>query len=85
MEYTERYEAKKVNDPFDFPKDLFIDRFMVERAESALKEEQKMIELDKQKSLILEQLDRFKNYFGDRDSISGITFVKLLNVLKIRY
>ena len=81
VEYTERYEAKKVNDPFDFPKDLYIDRFMVERAESALKEEQKMVELQKQKILILDQLDRFKNYFGDRDSISGNIFEKLLNLL----
>lgn len=71
VEYTERFETKKMNDPFDFPKDLYIDRFMIDKAESSLREEQKIIEVEQEKTIIVEKLDRYKNYFGDRTSLIG--------------
>ena len=81
VEYTERFEAVKVNIPFDFKTELFIDQFMEENSEQIIKNESQNSDLSDEIEDLEMRLQKLENFYGDNQSLTGRSNQEISKIL----
>lgn len=61
----------KLNDRFEFAREIFVDQFLEEHMRELLKNESEIADINAEINLLKERIDRFDNYFGEQHSIIG--------------
>lgn len=78
VEYTEKFEMIKVNDRFDFEKELFVDQFLEKNSQQIIQNERKNQEIEEQLELLQLSLDKLDNFYGEKRSLLGSRNVRQL-------
>jgi uncharacterized UBP type Zn finger protein len=71
VEYTERFEMVKVNDSFDFEKELFIDQFLEKNSDQILANERENEQIENELEILYANLDKLDNFYGEQRSLLG--------------
>ena len=72
VEYTERFEAVKVNSSFDFKTELYIDQFMEENSEQIMKNESEYQQIMDELDVVNLSLEKLENFYGEKQSLLGM-------------